>query len=167
MFPQKSFSRIQKNTVLKGRGLRQKWNHKSVLGYTDRETVKLDFDNTLFKTVRYWALRTMSWFQLEGFIIFKSSENCYHVVFNREVVWETNIEIMAWVCLLTKHQKLTGWFILQCIKKGSTLRVSPKKQKPSPRMVYRFGKEDTQIKNFLDYRKLIKKIMRTCNRKRN
>ena len=30
---------------------------------------------------------------------------------------------------------------MQCIKESSTLRVSPKKEKPSPRIVYRYGKE--------------------------
>ena len=88
----------------------------------------------------------------------KSGKNCYHAVFNCEVTWEENVEIMAWNRLFTKHQKLTGWFILQCIKKGSTLRVSPKKEKPSPRIVYRHGKQENQIEQFLTYRKLIKTI---------
>lgn len=136
----------------------EKWSLNSIFGYTDTETVKLDLDDMPFKQVRYWALRTMEWFKLEGFLILKSSIDCYHVLFNREVSWEENVEIMAWVCLLTKHQKLTGWFILQCIKKGSTLRVSPKRDKPSPRIVFHHGKQNKEIKNFLVYRRLIKKI---------
>lgn len=43
--------------VLRVGGLRGKWSLNSVLGMTDRETVKLDFDKTSFKTVKYWAFR--------------------------------------------------------------------------------------------------------------
>ncbi|UCE15814.1 MAG: hypothetical protein JSV12_08125 [Candidatus Bathyarchaeota archaeon] len=70
------------------------------------------------------------------------------------------MRIIAWACLITKHKKLTVWFIFQCVKKGSTLRISCKKGKPSPRIVYRYGKEDGEIRNFLQYRRLIKNIMR-------
>jgi len=38
-----------------------------------------------------------------------------------------NVGIMAWVCLLSQNQDLTKWFIMQCIKEASTLRISPKK----------------------------------------
>lgn len=141
-------------------GLRdQKWNHNSILGITDIETVKLDFDNTPFKTVKYWAFRTKKWFKLKGFAILKSSKNHYHVVFDRRVSWRENIKIMAWVCLLSKHKGLTGWFILQCIKQGSTLRVSPKKEKPSPRIVFHYGSQDNQIEEFLMYRRVVKSII--------
>jgi hypothetical protein len=54
--------------------------------------------------------------------------------------------IVAWVCRESKHQGLWRWFLLQCIKKESTLRVSPKRKKPSPRIVYRFGKRDEEIR---------------------
>lgn len=58
---------------------------KPVLGFTDTETVKLDFDELEFRNVKYWAERAMNWFKLGGYIILKSSKNCYHVVFNRSV----------------------------------------------------------------------------------
>lgn len=138
----------------------EKWSHKSIIGYTDDETVMLDFDNTTFKTVRYWASKVKKKFRLGGFIILKSSKDCYHIVFDRKVSWRENVRIMAWVCLLSKHMKVTGWFILQCIKEGSTLRVSPKREKPSPRIVFRCGEENGQIESFLKYRKLIKNIIR-------
>ena len=132
-------------------GLKWKLNPKPVLGYTDTETVKLDFDDTSFKEVKYWASRTMKRFKLEGFVILKSSKNSYHVLFNREVSWPENVRIVAWVSLLSHNMMLQKWFVMQCIKKGSTLRVSPKRNKPSPRIVYRYGKQDGEIKNFLKY----------------
>jgi hypothetical protein len=130
-----------------------------ILGITDEETVKLDFDKTPFKTVKYWAMRTMKWFKLKGFIILKSSENSYHVVFDKRVSWRENVKIMAWVSLLSQNKNLQKWFIMQCIKEGSTLRVSAKKEKPEPRIVFRFGSQTNQIAEFLAYRKVVKSII--------
>ena len=122
--------------ALKVHGLTRKWNLKSVIGYTDTETVKLDFDNMPFNQVRCWALKTMDWFKLEGFVILKSSKNHYHVVFNKKVSWKKNLKIVAWTCLLSHNMKLLKWFVMQCIKEGSTVRISPKRDKPSPRVVF-------------------------------
>ncbi|MEM3673799.1 MAG: hypothetical protein QW468_06245 [Candidatus Bathyarchaeia archaeon] len=49
---------------------------------------------------------------------------------------------------------------MQCVKGSSTLRVSTKKDKPEPRIVYRYGSQDGQIAEFLAYRSLIKGIIR-------
>ena len=147
--------------VLKVSGLKEKLNHKCILGYTDTETVMLDFDNTSLKDVKYWALRTMKWFKLEGFIILKSSKNNYHVVFNRPVSWSENMRIVAWVSLLSHNLMPEKWFVMQCIKEGSTLRVSPKKDKPYPMVVFRYGKQEKQIREFLSFRELIKKCFKS------
>ena len=52
---------------------------------------------------------------------------------------------------------------MQCIKGGSTLRISPKKDKPSPRIVYRYGKHDGEIHLFLLKRQEIWNIMKKMN----
>lgn len=135
-----------------------------VLGFTDTETVLLDLDDVSFRTARYWARRANRWFKLEGFLILKSSENHYHVVFNRRVSWSENMRIVAWVSLLSHNRGLVKWFIMQCIKQGSTLRVSPKFEKHSPRIVYREGIQDGRIREFLVERKLIKKIVSCISR---
>ncbi|MFX0137935.1 MAG: hypothetical protein ACFFDN_30110 [Candidatus Hodarchaeota archaeon] len=96
-------------------------------------------------------------------MILKSSEKSYHVVFNRKVSWSENIRAMAWASLYSKIIELDTWFHMQCIKESSTLRVSPKREKPSPRIVYREAKQDNQIANFLDYRKMFKKIMKNLS----
>jgi len=137
---------------------------KPILGYSDTETVKLDLDDTPFKVVKEWASRAMKWFRLKGFLILRSSENCYHVVFDREVSWSENMRIVAWVALSSRFEKLKTWFLMQCIKESSTLRVSPKKEKPSPRIVYRYGEQDEGIQSFMAHRRHIKKIIRImCN----
>jgi len=82
-------------------------NHNVIIGYTDRETAKLNFDDTPFRTVKYWAERTCNWFKL-GFII-KSSHRSYHVVFDREVTWKKNIHIMNWVAIESQIPKLKDY----------------------------------------------------------
>ena len=126
-------------------------------GCTDTEMVSLDFDETTFKTVRYWARRALNWHKLGGFIILKSSECCYHVVFNRTVDWTENMKIAAWVAELSGNFGLQKWHRMQCIKVGSTLRISCKGEKLPPRVVYREGKQDEQIVEFEKFRKMIKK----------
>ena len=54
---------------MKAYGLTEKSNPKPILGYTDTETVKLDFDDMPFMDVKYWAQRVMRWFKLGGFIV--------------------------------------------------------------------------------------------------
>jgi hypothetical protein len=143
----------------RGSGSGVKWNHNSVLGITDDETVMLDFDNTTFKAVKYWAREITNRFNLGGFLILKSSKGCYHVVFNRSVSWGENMSIVAWVSLYSNSESMRKWFLMQCIKQASTLRVGPKVEKSSPRIVYRYGNEDNQIADFLYHRKMLKRII--------
>jgi hypothetical protein len=145
--------------VKEGIGLIEKLNPEPpMLGYTDKSTVKLDFDDVPFKLVKYWAIRAMKWFRLRGFIILKSSKNHYHVLFDKSVTWKKNMHIVAWVCLESKNEGLKKWFLMQCIKESSTLRVSSKNEKPSPMVVIRYNKQDNEISRFLEWRKFIKSI---------
>lgn len=70
------------------------------------------------------------------------------------------MSILASVCLASKHRGLTKWFLLQCTRQGLTLRVSAKGEKSSPRPVFRFGKRDNEIRNFLRKRREVREIMR-------
>jgi len=132
------------------------------VGFSDQQTLKLDFDGVKFRTVKYWSLKACRKFRLEGFIILKSSKNHYHVVFNRPMKdWSENVKHVAWMCLWTKYRTLTEWLIMQLIKGSSTLRVGPKGNKPKPRIVYRHGKQDKQIKQYLEHRKkIIKNVIK-------
>lgn len=151
--------------ALKARGLTEKLKASPILGLSDTETVKLDLDDVSFRTTRYWALRAMKWFKLQGFIILKSSKNCYHIVFDRVVSWADNLRVVAWVAVLSHNKGLRKWVLMQCIKSSSTLRVSPKREKPSPRIVYRHGKQDDNIKSFLKTRRIIKYISQKTQKK--
>jgi hypothetical protein len=150
------------NMALEGTGLTRLKLSLSlpVLGYSDKSTVKLDFDDTPFKKVKYWALRAMRWFRLKGFVILKSSENHYHVVFDRSVTWKRNMHIVAWVALESGNEKLRSYLVMQCIKESSTLRISSKSEKICPRIVFRYGKQNQEIDAFLRWRSLINDIYR-------
>ncbi|MCW4020274.1 MAG: hypothetical protein NWF14_03475 [Candidatus Bathyarchaeota archaeon] len=156
----------------------RKSSHNPVLGITDTETVKLNFDDTPLDVVKYWAFRTMNWFGLGGFVVFKSSEKCYpveidgkvvfklskksyFVVFNRSVPWRKNEQIMNWVAMQAKNPNLTKYVQMQCIKEGSTLRISPEGDKPSPKIVYRYGNQDKAIQDYLEFRDQIKDIVKS------
>jgi len=145
---------------MKGHGLSQKLTPSFLTGFSNSETVKLDFDHIAFKIVKNWAFEFLKLFKLRGFIILKSSDKNYHVLYDRRVSWIENVRIMAWICLRTKHHLLTRWFIMQCIKKSSTLRVSPKGNKSSPRIVLRYGNQDSQVREFKNSKKSIKRMLR-------
>jgi len=138
--------------------LKEKSCPKFIIGFTDTETVMLDLDYMSFNRVKYWARRALRFFKLEGYIILESSENSYHVVFNRKVSWSENLSIIGRIVLMTHQSPLQRWHLMQCVKQSMTLRVSPKGEKPSPRIIYREGKQDGQIKDFLEYVELIKGI---------
>jgi hypothetical protein len=63
------------------------------------------------------------------------------------------------------HACMLRYLAMQCIKMGSTLRVAPNpnKDKPSPRLVYRFGCQDHAVKDFLSFRQFIKRIYRSIH----
>lgn len=104
--------------------MNEKSKANPILGFSDTETVKLDFDDASFRTVKYWASRTARWFELQGFIILRSSKNRYHIVFDRTVSWAENMRAVAWVAVLSHNKGLAKWLLMQCIKGCSTLRVS-------------------------------------------
>ncbi|MEM3829938.1 MAG: hypothetical protein QXP36_12120 [Conexivisphaerales archaeon] len=136
-----------------------------VFGFSDRHTVMVDFDDTNFKRVKSIAYYVCRRFRLEGFIILKSSVNNYHVVFNRPVEeWEKVLSVIGWCSVLSHNPKVRDWAVMQMVKGSATLRVSPKPSnphvKPSPRIVYRYGVLDKQVKVFLAWRNRIKRILR-------
>ena len=134
-----------------------------VLGYSDTSTVMDDLDNVTFKTAKWLAFKALRWFKhdrqgkvdLEGFIILRSSPKHYHLVFNAPVSWTKNLHIIAWIAQRIKNRSLNAYVIMQCIKESSTLRLGAKGDKPAPHIVFRYGKQDKQIKSYLKYRTLV------------
>jgi hypothetical protein len=142
---------------------------KPIIGYFDTSTVNFDFDKKPLKTVKYWAKVICKKFKLGGYIILKSSDGNYHVVFDRSVSWKMNVMIMCWVSLLVEGKRLKNCpltkYVLMCgIKTVSCLRigrkkVEGKKEKASPRTVFKLGKQDNEIKNYFLFRKNLKPFL--------
>lgn len=124
------------------------------LGYTDRETVKLDLDSLSLSEVKKWAMFASRVYELDGGMVLESSEGSYHVLFDDTVSWSRNVSIMAGLCLITKHGSYVTWVLLQCRKGCSTLRISAKGEKPPPKIVYQWGNQDNEIFNYLHARNL-------------
>ena len=127
-----------------------------IIGYTDRETVKLDIDSARYKQVKSAARWLMERYELSDFIILRSSDDNYHVVFNRTVTWEENMHIIGFASYMLRNErggkKSMGWVIMQLIKESSTLRISTKGKKPRPRIIYKEGEQDREIATFRAYR---------------
>ena len=144
-------------------GLTGKSSPKFILGYTSDETVMLDFDDMSLNDVLYWSRRALKRFSLGGFLVLESSPGCFHVVFDRTVDWGENMRVVAWVALLSRKMKLRRWFLMQCIKQKSTLRVSKKYElngivKLSPTIVCYEGSQRNEIAEYYSYRQLILEI---------
>ena len=56
-------------------------------------------------------------------------------------------------CPLTKYVLMCG------IKTVSCLRIGKKKEKASPRTVFKFGKQDNEIKNYLLFKKNLRHFL--------
>jgi hypothetical protein len=67
---------------------------------------------------------------------------------------------MNWVALESGNLNLQSYVRMQCIKETSTVRISRKGRKPVPKVIFSYGVQDKQIKNFLDTRKLVLSLLR-------
>lgn len=141
---------------------------KPIIGYLDDRTAKLDFDGKPLKTTKYWAKRAYNYFKLQGFRILKSSEGNYHIVFDRSLSWKENIEVIDWTalmvegkqlknCPLTKYAFMCGIKGVSCLRIGKK-KVEGKKEKPRPRTVFKFGKQNNEIRSYLSFRRLLRKF---------
>lgn len=48
---------------------------------------------------------------------------------------------------------------MQCIKKESTLRLGNKGVKGCPRVIFRFGSQNGEVRNYLFYRRMVNAIL--------
>lgn len=146
-----------------------------VWGNFSTDTVQLDLDMMPKEKAIYLIHRALNWFGLDGAILLESSkkeyvakkrgsrgkvtyryiERNYLAVFDRPVSWIDNVAIMNWIALESKSENLKLWVRMQCVKKSSTIRLSPKGNKPAPKIVYRIGNQDRQIKELLETRRFI------------
>jgi hypothetical protein len=153
------------------------------LGDWDNDIVKIDWDERGIVEVKRFSRLLLERYNLDGYIILQSSTThhkvrdetldhacykyttkSYHTVFNRKVSNDKLNEALAWLCLFTKDNKLTTWFLLQLIKGTYTLRHGFKGKKRPPKIVYRYGNQDRQIARFLANRQFILDFLKEAER---
>jgi hypothetical protein len=117
----------------------------------------LDLDNTTLKESSAIAEKYTNRFRLKGYLILRSSDNNYHVVFNRYLTWKKTLEYLfkiVWRYHYHEHgikPSLTYWAILQACKGSETLRISTKNKKRTPKIVRKHGKIDKLCKDYTEY----------------
>jgi hypothetical protein len=115
-----------------------------VVGFMTNRGLILDFDNMKFKKAKWLAERLCKQHHLEGYLLIKSSEKNYHVVFNRYLRWRTITKI-----LFNQYEALR-WAVFQMQSGYLTLRVSRKNGKNKPKIILKVGKTDKLIKDYLE-----------------
>lgn len=136
---------------------------KFVYGFTTSHGLLLDLDHTTLKETIWIADKYLERFKLGGYLILRSSENNYHVVFNRYMTWKKVLGCLfkiVWYYHYHKHgakPSLTFWAILQACKESETLRISTKKQKSKPKIIKRKGKTDKLIKDYIEFSEVMNK----------
>ncbi|MEM2117912.1 MAG: hypothetical protein QW386_02710 [Candidatus Bathyarchaeia archaeon] len=115
-----------------------------VIGFMTNKGLILDLDNMKFKKVKWLAKTLCKRYKLEGYLIIKSSDKNYHVVFNRYLKWKTITKI-----LFNQYEALR-WAVFQMQSGYLTLRISRKNGMNKPKIVYQTGKQDKLIKDYLE-----------------
>jgi len=117
----------------------------------------VDLDQTTLKETKYIANKYLNRFKLQGYLILRSSQNNYHIIFNRYLTWKKTIECLfkiVWKYHYYYHQEkphLTSWAILQICKGSLTLRISAKQNKHKPTIMCSCGLSDKLISDYLAY----------------
>ena len=110
------------------------------IGFVTPKGVLLDLDNMTFRKAKWIAEKLLKDYKLQGFLLVKSSERSYHVVFNRYLSWKKITEI-----LFSRYECVR--YAVQQVQNGHlTLRISPKNGKNKPRILLETGKTDKLIK---------------------
>jgi len=147
----------KRNSRIAPRGkIKMKTNY--IIGFTTDKGLMLDLDNTPISEVKFIASYYCSAFKLEGYIVIKSSQNNYQIIWNKKIkTWKKLTELLLKITWhhYFKHTCLKPsmllWAVLQIMKGSLTLRISKKKKKKSPKIVISYGKQDKLIKEYLSY----------------
>jgi len=138
-----------------------------MLGFTTNKGLLLDLDKVSYSLALQIAENFNKKHHLKGYILNTTSKGNYNIIFNKPLT-TTQIHTIAgkvYFYLLSAKGKKTAdnfglWFILQCVKKAMTVRISPKLSKPEPRIIKMKGKLDQICKQYLETFDLYKEIYR-------
>lgn len=139
-----------------------------IMGISDEHTVMVDLDDTTFFEALKLAALALKKFRLGGFIIFKSSPEHYHLIFDKPCSVIKVFKVISWIAIMSRNPNIWKYVCMQGIKGYCTLRVSPKPINPNgfkhtPRIVYRHGTQNQMIKDYLTFRKHILKSVKNSD----
>ena len=136
----------------------EKWVRKGCcIGFVTTKGLMLDLDHASLRKATRIAEALLRDHKLEGYLVVRSSENNYHLVFNRYLSWRTIGKILfnQWNCI--------SWGIWQIRKGELTLRVSSKNEKNKPKIVKRVGKQDKLIADYLEIYERVEGMLKGDN----
>jgi hypothetical protein len=114
------------------------------IGFVTTRGVLLDLDNMTFSKAKWIAKTVLDNYKLQGYLLVRSSERSYHVVFNRYLSWKKITKV-----LFCMHECVR--YAVQQMRNGHlTLRISPKNGKNKPKILIEKGKTDKLIKEYLE-----------------
>lgn len=106
------------------------------IAFTTNRGLTMDLDNMKFRKALRIAETLKENFKLEGFLLIKSSNKNYHVVFNRYLKWKTITKILFSIYECIRYA------VFQMQEGRLALRVSSKNGKDRPKIVLTIGKTD-------------------------
>ena len=114
------------------------------IGFRTKRGIVLDLDNMTVKKATWIAETLLKEHRLEGYLLVRSSEKSYHVVFKRYLSWRTITKILfsLYECIRYAVFQMKDGFL--------TLRISRKNGKDKPKILLKRGEQDKLIKDYLE-----------------
>ena len=129
---------------------REEMYNEICVGFVSNRGVMLDLDHTTLNSSKRLAEALCKRYRLEGYIIVRSSPKNYHIVFNRKnISWRKTMHIIFSIV------KAISWSCHQAFHGNMTLRISCKNG-CFPEVVYRKGKRDKLVKEYLETLRMLK-----------
>jgi len=115
-----------------------------VIGFMTNKGVVLDLDNMTYRSAKRLTVNLCRKYKLEGYLLIRSSEKSYHVVFNRYLSWRKITEIVF------SQYEVLRWAVMQMRYSALTIRVSKKNGENKPKILLKVGKQDKLIKEYME-----------------
>lgn len=122
------------------------------IGFMTKRGVVLDLDNMTEKKATLKAELLLKRYRLEGYLLIRSSEKSYHVVFNKYLRWRTITKI------LFSLYECIRYAVFQMKEGFLTLRISRKNGKDKPKILIAVGKQDKLIKDYFEAYEMAEKF---------
>jgi predicted kinase len=115
-----------------------------VVGFMTNKGLIMDLDNVTYRKVKWLAQHLCRQYKLEGYIIVLSSPRSYHLIFNRYLQWRVITKI------LFRQYETLRWAVFQMQSGYLTLRISKKNGENKPKIVFKTGKTDKLIAEYME-----------------